>query len=108
MGPKLKNVKKKDATKSRNLKKDSYLTDDNNYKPFSAQLNLLGLELRDITGDGNCCFRSLSDQMVGNESKHLEYRRSVCNYMRQNRNEFEPFIAALIDEDGRKNDLNEL
>lgn len=41
--------------------------------------------------------RALSDQMEGDETHHLEYRKRVCNYMRQNREEFEPFIGLLID-----------
>lgn len=77
----------------------SYLAEDENFQKFSTQLARLGLELRDVTGDGNCCFRALSDQMNGNESNHLEYRKRVCTYMRQNREEFEPFVAALIDDE---------
>lgn len=77
----------------------SYLAEDNNYTNFSAQLARLGLELRDITGDGNCCFRALSDQMHGTEEHHIEYRKRVCQYMKQSREEFEPFVAALIDEE---------
>ncbi|RNA29392.1 OTU domain-containing 3 [Brachionus plicatilis] len=93
-----KNQKPKKKNKS-----SSYLNDDENYVSFSKQLEKLSLELRDITGDGNCCFRALSDQMEGNESQHLVYRKQVCQYIRQNRAEFEPFIAALIEEeDGPK------
>lgn len=82
----------------------SYLAEDENYQKFSAQLARLGLELRDITGDGNCCFRALSDQMNGTEAHHLEYRKRVCQYMRQSRDEFEPFVAALIDDDDGPSD----
>ena len=93
MGPK----NKKGASKKTG--KDSYLADDQNFQSFSNQLLKLGLELRDITGDGNCCFRALSDQMEGSERLHLEFRNRVCMYMRQNRDEFEPFVAALIEEE---------
>jgi hypothetical protein len=108
MAPKLKNqlkAHKKEFNAHANenkyinqRKKDSYLADDNNFKKFTEQLSKIGLELRDITGDGNCLFRALSDQLDGNESNHLTYRKQVCDYMRQNRDEFEPFVIGLADE----------
>jgi OTU domain-containing protein 3 len=97
MGPKLKNVNKKGSQKAK--PKKSYLADDENFGSFSDQLRRLGLELRDVTGDGNCCFRALSDQMEGNESLHMDLRRQVCLYMRNNKDEFEPFVAALIEDE---------
>lgn len=114
MGPKPKIVDKSSskknliAGKTRSCKKNtgsSYLADDQNFKPFTSQLNKLGLQLRDITGDGNCCFRALSDQLEGNENQHLDYRKRTCQYIRQNRDEFEPFIAALV-EDAAEVDLS--
>lgn len=102
MRPRLKNLKGfASKTKPNNASSSttSYLAEDENFKGFAAQLERLGLQLRDITGDGNCCFRALSDQMYGNESAHVEFRKRVCQYMRNNRDEFEPFVAALIDDD---------
>lgn len=90
-----KNRKDREAASS----SSSYLAEDENFQKFAAQLARLGLELRDITGDGNCCFRALSDQMHGTEAHHMEYRKRVCQYMRNSREEFEPFVAALIDDD---------
>ena len=98
MAPKLKNSGKANKS-SKSAKSSSYLADDRNFEVFSTQLAKIGLQLRDVTGDGNCCFRALSDQMIGNESQHLDFRKRVCQYMKQNRDEFEPFIAALIDEE---------
>lgn len=108
MGPKLKNqqkLNKKNQAKEERAnryinqrKKDSYLADDNNYEQFTKQLARLGLELRDITGDGNCLFRALSDQLEGTEGNHLLYRRQVCEYMRKNRVDFEPFVVGLYEE----------
>jgi OTU domain-containing protein 3 len=101
MKPKLKNLKAFGSKKSSSgaASNSSYLAEDDNFKSFSMQLERLGLQLRDITGDGNCCFRALSDQMFGNESQHLDFRKRVCQYIRQNRDEFEPFVAALIDDE---------
>ena len=103
MAPKLKNQKKKSNKKE----SQSYLADDENFQSFSNQLAKIGLELRDITGDGNCCFRALSDQMVGDENQHLIYRKSVCTFMRENRDDFEPFVVALIaDNEDEENNGN--
>ena len=41
---------------------------------FHNHLGNLGLKLQEMKGDGNCYFRAIADQMVGNENKHLEYR----------------------------------
>lgn len=52
---------------------------------FSTQLRLLGLRIKDVPGDGNCLFRALADQMVGDESFHFEYRKDVVKYMIEHR-----------------------
>lgn len=57
------------------------------------------MNIRDVGGDGNCCFRALSDQLFGNENEHLDIRQRTCQYMRQHRDEFQPFIAALADQE---------
>jgi OTU domain-containing protein 3 len=111
MKPKLKNLKafgssSKKSSSSANSNNSSYLAEDENFKSFSTQLERLGLQLRDITGDGNCCFRALSDQMFGNEGQHFDFRKRVCQYIRQNRDEFEPFVAALIDDEDDDNDAS--
>ena len=95
MASKLKSQKKPKSKKD----SQSYLADDENFQKFSSQLLKIGLELRDVTGDGNCCFRALSDQMTGSESLHLDYRKRVCEYMRQFEEQFEPFVVALIADD---------
>ena len=49
------------------------------------------LQLRNIPGDGNCQFRALADQMDGHEKNHERFRAEVVDFMRQNRQDFEPF-----------------
>ncbi|XP_071146148.1 OTU domain-containing protein 3-like isoform X2 [Mytilus edulis] len=71
---------------------DSYLADDENFPSFSTQLGKLGLQLRDIPGDGNCLFRALGDQLEGHCRNHYKYRFEICNYMSEHREEFEPFV----------------
>ncbi|KAJ0236551.1 OVARIAN TUMOR DOMAIN-containing deubiquitinating enzyme 7 [Hirschfeldia incana] len=58
---------------------------------FRAQLDSLGLKIIQVTSDGNCFFRSLADQLEGNEDEHSKYRSMVVQYI-VNREMFEPFI----------------
>lgn len=44
------------------------------YSEFDKQIKELGIELRDVGGDGNCLFRSVADQVDGDESLHRIYR----------------------------------
>lgn len=71
---------------------DSYLADDENFPSFSAQLGKLGLQLRDIPGDGNCLFRAFGDQLEGHCRNHFKFRFEIANFMAEHRDEFEPFV----------------
>ncbi len=53
-----------------------------NSPKFAKQLAALGLKFKEIRGDGNCLFRSLSDQIYGDESKHFIVRKSITAYIR--------------------------
>ncbi|KAL3676072.1 hypothetical protein R1sor_026020 [Riccia sorocarpa] len=59
---------------------------------MNEQLAPLGLKVVNITGDGNCFFRAVADQLEGNEEEHAKYRRMVVDYLEQHRAEFEPFL----------------
>ncbi|ELU14639.1 hypothetical protein CAPTEDRAFT_108175 [Capitella teleta] len=59
---------------------------------FAIQLGKMGLEIRDIPGDGNCLFRALGDQLEGHGRNHLKYRHDVVEFIRKNRADFEPFV----------------
>lgn len=47
-------------------------------KELNAQLRSMGLYAANITGDGNCLFRALSDQLYGYPHQHAELRQNVC------------------------------
>ena len=64
--------------------------DDTEY--FNMELRRQGLQMKIIPGDGNCQFRALADQMDGHEKNHERFRAEVVDFMRQNRQDFEPFI----------------
>ena len=59
---------------------------------FKKHLETLGYFIREVEGDGNCLFRSVSEQVEGNESNYKEYRERCINYMIGNKDEFAAFI----------------
>ncbi|GAA0147030.1 cysteine protease [Lithospermum erythrorhizon] len=63
---------------------------------FRVQLDALGLKIIQVTADGNCFFRALADQLEGNEDKHEKYRDMVVQFIRNNREMFEPFIEDEV------------
>ena len=92
----------------RNRKKEKRADDaenDEDFKSLVAQLLPLGLALREVPGDGNCLFRALSDQLYGQDAHHAEIRADVVNYMRNHREDFEPF---LVDETSFERHLQNL
>ena len=70
-------------------KKNSYNKD---FRLFTDQLSKLNLYIREMTGDGNCLFRAISDQLYSNEHNCNNVRETLCNHIETNRNDFEPFI----------------
>jgi len=59
---------------------------------LEKQLDRINLKLRDVNGDGNCLFRAISDQMTGKESNHRKFRRDAVDYVKNNKDNFAPFI----------------
>lgn len=62
------------------------------FQAFQEELAKKGLYMREIDGDGNCLFRSFSDQFHGVETRHKDFRFLAVNYMRINPDNFKPFI----------------
>ena len=59
---------------------------------FVKELEKLGYFIREVGGDGNCLFRSVSDQMDNTEKNFNEYRERCIEYMNNNKDEFIPFL----------------
>ncbi|XP_063798218.1 OTU domain-containing protein 3 isoform X2 [Pseudophryne corroboree] len=66
------------------------------FASFANQLQVLGLRLREVPGDGNCLFRALGDQLEGHSRNHLRLRQETVNYMVKHRGDFEPFVEDDI------------
>ncbi|XP_053546898.1 OTU domain-containing protein 3 [Bombina bombina] len=67
-------------------------TDAEEFVSFANQLQVLGLRLREVPGDGNCLFRALADQLEGHSRNHLKHRQETVDYMVKHREDFEPFV----------------
>ncbi|OAP63045.1 hypothetical protein AYL99_02272 [Fonsecaea erecta] len=55
-------------------------------------LDKMGMYQKQIAGDGNCLFASLSDQLYGTPAKHPEIRASIIDHMRTSRPLFEHYV----------------
>eukprot|EP01017_Pseudomicrothorax_dubius_P002722 TRINITY_DN1019_c0_g1_i4.p1 TRINITY_DN1019_c0_g1~~TRINITY_DN1019_c0_g1_i4.p1 ORF type:complete len:364 (-),score=120.94 TRINITY_DN1019_c0_g1_i4:702-1793(-) len=62
------------------------------FAAFQEELKQKGLYMRDVDGDGNCLFRSIADQLEGTETNHKDYRMRAVDYMRDNPDDFRPYI----------------
>ncbi len=50
----------------------------------------ISLLIKDITGDGNCLFRALADQLFNDHNRHLEVRTRIMDHIQ--RSEYEKFV----------------
>mmetsp|Transcript_5461 Transcript_5461/g.5598 ORF Transcript_5461/g.5598 Transcript_5461/m.5598 type:complete len:457 (+) Transcript_5461:1-1371(+) len=62
---------------------------------FKAQVKELGMRILEVSGDGNCFFRSVSDQLEGKEDNHPYYRSLAVDYIEANKD----FIKFFIEDD---------
>ena len=84
-----KSRKERNAYKKKNKKNRKIDEED---EKFKKHLETLGYFIREVGGDGNCLFRSVSEQIEGNENNYNEYREKCINYMKENKDDFAPFI----------------
>ena len=63
---------------------------------FEGALREQGLQVVRMLGDGNCLFRAVAHQIFGNPERHAQVRRAVCDYMLDNREDFEMVLGALV------------
>jgi len=62
------------------------------FDKFCDQLRPFGLRIKDVQGDGNCLFRSVADQLEGDQNKHDKYRSKCLEFMETNPDDFKPFV----------------
>lgn len=91
--------KKEEKTKERVTKKqlrrsrkEVLEVDEHEVQNLNKELEPLGLQVKLIKGDGNCLFRSVSDQLENDQNQYKPYRQKTVEFIKQNRESFEPFI----------------
>lgn len=80
---------KKRYKKQLNKNKDY---NSNEEKLFSLSLLKDGYTIEYIDTDGNCLFRSISDQIYSHQNNHIEIRNNIMNYIEDNEEHFKLFI----------------
>ncbi len=63
---------------------------------FKEELLKLGYYIREVQGDGNCLFRSVSEQIEETQNNFEKYRKITTDYMEEHKEEFQPFIEDDI------------
>eukprot|EP01119_Soliformovum_irregulare_P012595 TRINITY_DN3279_c0_g1_i2.p1 TRINITY_DN3279_c0_g1~~TRINITY_DN3279_c0_g1_i2.p1 ORF type:complete len:328 (+),score=114.91 TRINITY_DN3279_c0_g1_i2:206-1189(+) len=66
------------------------------FRKFQEQLGIFDLYIKDVAGDGNCLFRAVCDQILGNPERHAQFRDQCVDFMVANREGFEPFMEDDI------------
>lgn len=59
---------------------------------FTKSLLEAGFFIRHMDSDGNCMFRSIADQLVGDAQKHDHYRQTIISYIESHEEHFAFFI----------------
>lgn len=81
--------------------KDRHLTDEEWQKRddfFARCMSNLGFEIKQMNEDGACLFRSISDQVYGDQEFHFQVRQDCMNYIVKNRDFFEPYVTEDFDQ----------
>jgi len=88
---------KRGGGKSKSNHSSSTSSDDDDTQ-FRNQLLNQGHLIREMNSDGNCLFRSLSDQLYNDDGEeHGTIRSEICDYLERNKDEFQCFL--LMNED---------
>ena len=66
-------------------------------KLLEDRLKFLNLRTIKSEDDGNCQFRSLSNELYGTQDFHYAIRIKVCEFMKEHVNDFSPFIGTIDD-----------
>jgi OTU domain-containing protein 3 len=80
---------------------------DKYFLEFQEKLKPKGIYMRDVDGDGNCLFRSIADQLDGDEENHSKYRDMAVEYITKNKAHFALFISEDEDIDKYIKDMSE-
>ena len=62
-------------------------------KQFLSVLSQKGLRIKEVSGDGNCLFRAVSDQIYGDEKYYRAIRRICLEYIEMEEDFFKNFVV---------------
>lgn len=68
------------------------------HNEFKESLKLRKLVIKEVGGDGNCLFRTISDQLYGTEEHHIEIRELVMDYIFEEKNFFQNYVLEDIED----------
>ena len=88
----------KRAKKRENIQKELQSWEDH-WKDFTNKVMERACTLVDIDGDGNCLFRSISEQIFGNEFMHKSLRKLCVEYMKANEDTLKFYLDVDDDMD---------
>jgi OTU domain-containing protein 3 len=75
--------------KKKEYKKEEF---DHETRLLNEELGKIGLTIKEIYGDGNCLFRSVSDQINNDQEDYNIIRHKTMEYIKQNKSDFEHFV----------------
>ena len=84
--------RKKKESKKEKKRNRKYPDNDPIEEEFIEELKKLGYYIKEVDSDGNCLFRSVSDQLENHEYNFDNYRQKTVDYMRDNIDYFKNFI----------------
>lgn len=61
-------------------------------RDLNQQLKRMHLYAANTTGDGNCLFRALSDQLYGSPDRHAQLRQETCDHLASRSEKFAGFV----------------
>ena len=73
--------------------------EDEDFKQFLEELQKKkGFTIKKMGADGNCLFRSVADQVFGDQEMHDQVRERVMDYISAERDHFSQFITEDFDQ----------
>jgi len=63
---------------------------------LQKQLAPLGLYIKDVSGDGNCFYRAVADQVDGLEANYMVFKNLAIEFISQNKDVFKEFLPSEV------------
>ncbi|KAL3916954.1 MAG: hypothetical protein SGILL_004940 [Bacillariaceae sp.] len=96
----------KQKHKTRHVHHHEETDEDANLMKSLAEHNL---EVLEMSPDGNCLFRALSDQLYGDYGNdHANIRAEICDFMESNKQDFTDFLVVEDDSDQQEEDARDV